>query len=188
MIRYFVLFLIGALVVPVGDVVHVLTQTTSYPPEQMVYSIFGVIPWWVPLLFGSAGVLSGLHTELVRKKFPRNRDAKPLEFIAATVAFLGMYFLSGLLPKTFITDGVLLFCGSLLFLFSGDRTLGGVFQAFGIVLGGTGFEIFLVQNHVFSYAPPHNELWGVAPWLPWLYVGVAVAVDTFLKWWKLKAF
>ena len=179
----FILFLVGAVLVPAGDVVHVLTKTTFYNPSQLEYTLFGIIPYWVPLLFGFGGVGAGIHTRLVRNKFPRKREVKTSQVLISACVFIGMYFLSGLLPKTWITDAVLLLCSVGLFAFVGDLTVGGVLQALGVMIGGTGFEIFLIHQDVFSYTDLHNELFGVAPWLPFLYLGVAVSADSLMKWW-----
>ena len=179
---YLILFLVGALFIPAGDFAHVLSGTTFYNPLQLQYTIFGVVPWWVPFLFGMGGVGAGIHTTLVRKKFPRIHSANLKQSIISGTVFLGMYLLSAILFKNWSTDGVLLICAVLLYRYAGDRTIGGFLQTIGIVMGGVGFEVLLVHLDVFHYNALHDELFGVAPWLIFLYLGVAVSADSIVAW------
>lgn len=182
--RFLFLYLIGAGLIPLGDWIHVLTQTTQYPVEQLKFN-FGGVPFWVPLLFGSAGVMSGVGCLLVRKIFPRTKPASGYKVVAAVMLFLLIYLVSGVMPKIDLATAMLGVSAALLYLIFSDRSFGVAIFTAGTMIMGTSFEALLVKLEIFSYLPPHNTLFGVAPWLPFLYTGVAVAVDEYLAWSKL---
>src|SRR5271167_524751 len=55
--KFLILFILGALLAPIGDIVHVLGSTSEYPAT---YRHLIGIPWWIPLQFGVATIFIGL--------------------------------------------------------------------------------------------------------------------------------
>ncbi|MCE9624099.1 MAG: hypothetical protein K8R69_01400, partial [Deltaproteobacteria bacterium] len=95
------LFGLGAVVGPVGDAFHVHSGTTDYPRE-----VFGLylwrLPFWVPILFGCAGLAIGLsHPQMDRllgapSQRPGSRSLGLVVFGIA--AFLGIYAMTAYAP------------------------------------------------------------------------------------------
>lgn len=179
--RYLFLFLLGAFVVPVGDLLHVLTQTTQYPAEQLRLNIFG-LPFWVPLLFGTGGVMAGLGNQFIRITFPCKKKINGFVTVAACLVFVAFYCSSGIFPKTTMSTILMGLIAFIIYLLLSDRSTGALLFTIGVMISGTAVESLLVSHGVFSYLPPQNSLYGVAPWLPFLYTGVAVAVDNYMNW------
>ena len=95
----FMLFVLGAVVGSAGDLGHVLTGTTIYPPEVYGWYWLGQ-PWWAPLLFGFTAVASGLAQVWLDRHLGRRRrigTRHPLFATLGVVAFFALYLASGLL-------------------------------------------------------------------------------------------
>ena len=56
-----------------------------------------------------------------------------------------------------------------------DRTLGGLLFGIAVSIIGTSVEILLVHEGFFFYGTHIHKLFGVASWLPWIYLSAAVA-------------
>jgi hypothetical protein len=175
-----VLFMVGAVFGSLGDLTHVLTGTTTYPP--LVYGIyfFGLLPYWVPLLFGTAGIAIGAsHPWADRWLGGGTRPGtRTWGLVAAgSSAFLGLDALSGWLPRDSLgIASVVLAAGALGLWIWLDRTWQGLVLAAATALVGTAFEVMLIRRGIFAYRPQLSGLAGAAPWLPWLYVAASVAV------------
>jgi hypothetical protein len=171
-----VLFLFGAVLGTFGDYSHVLSGTLSYP-----YSYARIpwtdLPWWDPLLMGTATLLLGLPDltgSLSRGKM-RMQSFSFRSVAWMTAAFVGLYWISGFLPLQTggLRDAVL---GSLALgiWWTFDRSP----ESFGLGLvaaaSGSAVEIFLVSRSVFHYESPN--FFGIASWIPWLYFAAVVPV------------
>jgi hypothetical protein len=171
--RYFSLFLLGAVVGPLGDASHVISGTLAYPQGAYPLYFFGM-PYWTPLLFGAAACLMGAVAG-AGPGFSRARA------IAAVAAFFGIYALSGFLPHASrVADGMLAAL-ALAHWWTFDRTRVGLGLAVAAAVGGTAFEALLVRQGVFSYLDGSAGLYGVPSWLPWIYVAASVAVGGFAR-------
>ncbi len=177
------LFLAGFFLGPIGDYAHVATGTTGYP-EGYAFYILG-LPWWVPLLFGSAALSIGAtHPSIDRHlgASPERAGSRGWKGVfAGMVGFIGLYVISGMLPSPGGVSDVLLAAGAIAMWAALDRTWQGALLAASTALSGTAFEMFLVSNGVFFYQPGADNFFGVASWLPWLYVAASIAVANFAR-------
>jgi len=174
------LFLLGAVVGPIGDSFHVLSHTTAYPQGVFAFYIWR-LPFWVPLIFGVAGMAVGLsHPQIDRwlkvpSERPGTRSAGLVTF--GILAFLGIYAMTAFVPlRSGGSLDVLIAISALAVWLLLDRKAEGLLLAAMTALVGTGTEILLVHVGAFSYLPPKNSLFGVGSWLPWLYVAASVSV------------
>ena len=174
------LFGLGAVVGPIGDAFHVHSGTTDYPKD-----VFGLylwrLPFWVPLIFGCAGLAIGLsHPQMDRLLgAPQQRPgSRSLDLVVFGIAaFLGIYAMTAYAPL--VPEGsldVLIAVSALLMWGLLDRTWQGLVLAVLTALVGTTTEILLVKLGAFEYLPPKNGLFGVLTSLPWLYISASVAV------------
>src|SRR4051812_1139397 len=85
------LFVLGAVVGPIGDRLHVLTGTTHYEPTS--WPKIGVMPLWFPLFVGIATVLLA---ELRLHLGPSREDLTARQAVAAVAAVLGIYAVTAL--------------------------------------------------------------------------------------------
>lgn len=179
------LFLTGAVLGPFGDYVHVATATTHYPPLWPTLPFLG-IPYWVPLLFGSATLIVGVTHVGIEKIFgcgPKLRGPKTVTgAFFGVIYFLAIYCLSGVLSPElgFWKDGILAACAVGFWLYA-DRTSAGAILAIATGAAGTAVEISVVAQGNFGYLEGSNQLLGVATWLPWLYITVSVAVAAYTR-------
>ncbi|MFO1462608.1 MAG: hypothetical protein U1F66_02450 [bacterium] len=174
------LFLVGAIFGPVGDSFHVVSGTTDYP-QNIFQLYFWRLPWWVPLIFGTATVAIGLSHPQMDRWLGAPRDRPGSRGIAAVIfgvaAFLGIYAMTAFVPLASGGPLDLLIAGSAILVWGLlDRTWQGALLAAMTAVVGTLVEITLVHIGAFWYNPPKNLLFGVGSWLPWLYVSASVAV------------
>lgn len=177
--RILILFFLGALVTPFGDYAHLRSQTTQYPAGAY-YEIFGMIPWWVPFMFGTAALLIGLiipASDRFLGTAKRPVDTRPLWAWAGVFNFMFFYGASGYLPgqEGMGAFALLAFAGLALW-WALDRTWQSLLTGLMTAFAGTFTEIVLVKCQVFSYLPPKDRLFGVALWLPCLYFAAGVTV------------
>ena len=170
-----ILFVFGAILAPMGDLCHYLSGTLAYPPATPRIPLTG-LPWWDPLLFGTAVLAMGLPDLLgllPESDGPATGSWRGV--VIATLAFLGLYAISGYLPlKTGTTrDAVLAALAWLIWCF-GDQTLLTFGLGIQMAVIGSFVEIFLVSHGVFYYIAPN--LHGIASWIPWLYFASIVPV------------
>lgn len=182
MLRAILLFVLGALLGPVGDYFHVASRTTIYPSRAFLWdvSLFGM-PVWVPALFGVATIVIGLTHPALDRLFgaPKGRPGARswLGASSGLVIFLGLYAASAYLPLA--TGGwrdVALGLGALSIWAIWDGTWGGLVLGAMTAVAGCAVELGLVRGGVFGYAPENGNVLGIASWLPWLYLGASVTV------------
>ena len=178
-------FLLGFIFAPLGDMVHVSTHTTWYTSGYAFY--FMGIPWWVFPFFGVSGLIVGYSGYFFDQKIFKTKKLRPGEVdaqkaVLGAFSFLIAYLLSGVL-KDYPIWLIHLVLGGMTFLywFYLERTWQGILLALGPAIGGTLVEITLVRNGVFKYLPPDDLLFGVASWLPWLYVILALSLGNLMR-------
>ncbi|MBI2609457.1 MAG: hypothetical protein HYW47_07695 [Deltaproteobacteria bacterium] len=165
-----ILFLCGAVLGPVGDLCHVISNTTGYPKEVYAFYFFDLIPFWVPLLFGSACLFIGIsHALFDLQSRPGTQQYVPY---FGVLFFVGVYSLSGYIsyPDIFISF-LAVFTWVIL-----DRTWKGILLAIVTAAVGTFIEMCLVNLGAFYYQSHAAHFYGVPRWLPWLYVIASVTV------------
>ena len=179
-----IIFLLGFFLAPIGDMVHVSTKTTSYPDSYSWY-LFG-IPWWVFPFFGISGVVLAFTNDFIDSKFfvrkKREGETKGIFAYLSLGLFLLSYFFSGILNSNPLLVHLVLGCFGITYWYLLDKTIPGILIGLGTAISGTGVEIFLVHNKVFSYLPPNDSLFGLASWLPWLYFSLAMALGNFFRY------
>ena len=163
------LFLLGAVISPIGDHIHVVTGTTSYPDLSVPF--IWSSPFWFPLLVGGATV--GL-AELRLHLGPLREAVTPRMGLAGVAAVIGTYAMTGLLrgSSEVLSTTLIFSLAAITWCALGDRAAAVCGLVAAVV--GAGFEAILVAAGVFSYADNGNSLLGVAPWLPGLYFGFGV--------------
>jgi hypothetical protein len=158
------------------DWMHVATGTTAYA-EPVLYGL----AWWVPLLFAAAAVAMGLARPLAERLTDRMTTELTASGVAAGLAFFVLaYLASGLLPFRSLLVAAIL---SVIFLCAwgtSDGSALGFCLAGATAVIGTAVEVGLSAAGVFRHA--HQELAGVALWLPALYATGQVGVGAAGKW------
>jgi hypothetical protein len=181
--KFGILFILGALLAPLGDLAHVLTETTYYPVK---YHHLIKIPWWVPIQFGVATILIGIaHHNLFRlKKFSL------LECCLSTLSLLFCYCLSGIFPVqpwfSFVVILLLYFvnfhylCDSptptnAKLAYFNNRCL----LVLSLIIGfiGSTVEVTLIDNKIFAYKV--HQIFEIPIWLPILYMHASITVGSF---------
>lgn len=178
------LFLIGAPLASVGDMFHVHTHTTFYPPQGAVWFIKGV-PFWIPFIFGVAAAFLGITYQLAKGLLGANRFKQRSNLIEVTVAGLVyslLHILSGYISHwSFPFPDVALALPVILIWSLLDRSFGGALVCIFAAFIGVSAEIFLVHMGVFSFSDSANQLCGVATWLGWVYMAGALAIGRFIE-------
>jgi hypothetical protein len=161
------LALLGATLGVALDWVHVATGTTAYTNPTM----FG-LAWWVPLLFGAAAVAMGLGRPIAERLTNRTGDQMTMELtgggaMTGLAIFVLAYLVTAFLALPSLVVAAII---SILFLCAwgtSDGTSLGFWLAFLTAAIGTAVEVALTGAGAFVHH--HQELAGVAPWLPPLY-------------------
>jgi hypothetical protein len=157
------MFVLGALVGTAADQVHVRGQVLSYPRPYLAGEA-----WWVPLLFGAAGVVLPLGNAAL---LSRSRGA-PSSSSARTVATSWLWFMGAYVSTVLFQGAPLLLAVALVIAWAvrlaarpaPDKLIAGVAFA----LAGAAFESALSSTGAFSYR--HPDLFLVPAWLPALYL------------------
>lgn len=198
--KFLILFLLGAILAPIGDVAHVITQTINYPVKFR--HLFKLIPFWIPIQFGIATILIGIGHLLFLKE--RIKVLTLFECSCSAVSLLSCWCLSGiLLNQPWISISILIFLcvinyyylsesscisckffinltnkGSLQYLIRLNN-LKFILVTLLISIIGTSVECLLIKNQVFSYQiTPH--------WLPLLYIHASFTVGSFTSYLNQK--
>lgn len=173
--RLLALFVLGAVLAPIGDHVHVATGTTSYfDAGPMIWDS----PWWFPVLVG-LGTAAIAETR-VRLGSMRT-GISPRWAVGGLAAVMATYALTGTLCGYPDTLGVVLIGGVGLIVWAVIGDLRGALCGLLAAVVGTGVEALLAATGVFEYATVTDSLLGVAPWLPALYFTFGVAVSVLAE-------
>ncbi|KAK9809857.1 hypothetical protein WJX72_000432 [[Myrmecia] bisecta] len=149
--------------------------------------------WWVPLLFGCAGVILGIGHPLLddllaptpdKAGTPAGGRAPGWGFVYLGIAlFVMQYAASGALEQPLLHTrllglpaiDLLLAATAVAHWWSFDRTRQGFFWAVLTAAAGPAVEIFLINAlHLYHYS--HPQLLGIPTWIPWVYFCGAPAV------------
>lgn len=169
------LFVTGAIVGPFFDGFHSHSGTLSYP-QPWIFKM----AWWVPLLFGAAGVAVGTGALTWDTWFSRLPAIRPISEIIAGLLLFGLqYFASGFLKLSPTLALVFLGLFALANWILMDCTLVGLFFSLVTALVGCLVEITLIAFGLFFYHQP--DLWGIPFWLPFLYISAACSVGNLAR-------
>lgn len=167
-----ILFSLGAILAPIGDIAHVLTQTTIYPLNFR--HLFNIIPFWVPIQFGLVTILIGiLHHYLIKKKSKVNSLYK---CSLSAISLISCYCVSGFLPfQPWVSIILITVLCSINYYYLTDfsrESLNLLFLAISISIVATLIELFLTKIGIFQYQ--------IIPyWLPLLYIHASLTVGSF---------
>lgn len=179
--NFLILFILGAILAPIGDIVHVLSATTEYLVGS--HHLIGAIPWWVPLQFGIATIIIGV----AHHGFIRIRKLSLRECSSSAASLMFSYFVSGILPaQPWLSTAVILGLFLLNYLFLKDpikdNILGKInnryllINSLLIAVVGTLIEVLLIRNGIFNY---QHQFLDVPIWLPLLYAHASITVGSF---------
>ncbi len=170
-----VLFVMGATLGVALDAWHVASGTTRYAVTWM----FG-IAWWTVPLFACAGVAVGLVPVALERALGKSVRPASRERVALSVAlFVVAYLVTGLLRGGLCAAALAVL--ALAIYFAGDRPPPGLAltHAIGAAVGGALVEITLVHFGLFFHTD--DRFFGVAPWLPLLYVCGSLALTALAR-------
>lgn len=173
--KYFITFILGAILGPIGDGFHTHSQTLYYPEV-----LFLKMAWWVPFLFGSATVFIA-HSHLTFDRLLK-RPQKKLSWTTVVIglaSFMFLYFCSGFLKIETIPMVVFLAIGSSMVYLTMDRTWQGAIYCVLTALIGSLVEVAISGFDLFYYYEP--DILGIPYWLPFLYIAASVAVGNFAR-------
>lgn len=186
----------AAVLGPLCDGCHSRHDVLHYadPSRLSVGSLYSLETcWWVPLLFGGAGVLLGSSHPWFDRRAERlgeapRRPAPGWPSVLLSIAcFVLCYELSGILGEAAASrppvdlvdrisrvDGPLLVNALAIFLIF-ERTPGGLFMALLCAAVGPVVEIGLINvGHLYAYT--HPDVAGIPLWIPQVYFAGAPAV------------
>ena len=144
--------------------------------------------WWVPILFGGAGIVLGMSHPLLDRANESPRAAPGwLSVLAVISCFVLTYELSGILAQAAAIDppmsvldraarldGPLTACALATFAVF-ERSAGGLIMALLTAVVGPVVEIGLINiGHLYTYS--HPDVAGVPLWIPQVYFAGAPAV------------
>lgn len=174
-LRFFLLFLVGAVIGPLCDrFFHTDTGILAYTDPSHW------IAWWTPLLFGGASLGISLFTlgaDQWLKRKPRVLTGK--DVAGGLLAFVLLYFVSGIWQDAGAEKSLVLFLAALLVWRQWDRTWQGLVTGALIALAGCLAEASLIAKGVFYYLAP--DLLGIPAWLGFLYFSAAVGVGNLAR-------
>lgn len=165
-----VLFVYGAIFGTALDAFHTLNNVERYPTPLL----FGLIAWWVPLLFGAAALAIGISHPLIDPFLRNRRRGRGLLLSSVELIWLVLAYLLSIGPfANWIKAGLITLVYIAFWLSSGNGWQNLLLSA--VTAGiGTGIEILLVTTGAFSYTQP--DFAGVPCWLPCLYACASLAV------------
>ncbi|TAH35551.1 MAG: hypothetical protein EYC70_12910 [Planctomycetota bacterium] len=158
--------LAGGALVSLCDRMHMAGGVLTYPDG----GLWGQ-PWWVPLLFGAAGVvLVAAHDLLVKALRSPPRPSRPDEVLLYGALFVAAYAATAFAPLSAPLLAVLLLA---LWLPAALAQRSAAFWVFAAALGLAGplVEAALSSGDRFGYTQP--DVLGVPMWLPVLYLWLA---------------
>lgn len=159
-----IIFALGATASLLGDAAHVAAGTTRYLWDLPA---IGRSAFWFPLAVGSAvaaAAWAGRQFGLPARAHPR------IDAVPAVAAVVGLYALTAVLRGTPDTASVTL-CGAvaLCIWWWWDPSPRALAVASSAAIVGPAAEIAVMASGAAEYAADSDALFGVAPWLPWLY-------------------
>ncbi len=164
------LFLLGAISGTALDAFYVYIGIERYSASTLLG-----LPWWGPLLAGSAAVAIGVSHPLFDPLLAHWRTARRLSTSIAALGWLPLAYLIGATPlATGARFGLLALVYLNFWLLEGRSWQNLVFSAV-VAVTGTLIEMILVNARIFSYLQD-SDLLGVPVWLPWLYACASLAV------------
>lgn len=172
------LFALGATVGVFFDWLHVVSGTTRYADAGM----WGQ-PFWVPILFGGAGIGLGLGRRVAGRALRQPpAPVSGMQALGALAAFFLAYAESAFVPDD-VALVMLTLTGATLLLWL-DRSIAGAVAAAGAALFGPLAEIALSAIGAFRYLEPESGTFvlGVPLWLPLLYVCASASVGAVARW------
>lgn len=162
------LFLVGAFVGTLLDMIHVKSGVLYYPKPFYPWGQ----AWWVPLLFGVAAIVLVRGYRIVAD-LAGARDPSPSSgsLTNAAIGFVLAYAATGI----FHQQELLLLVGLIVAWSLHQRAHPGQGTgpyAIAVAIGGSLFESFLSSTGAFYYTEP--DLLGIPIWLPALYLHAAL--------------
>jgi len=170
-----VLGLLGATLGVALDAWHVASGTTRYAAPWM----FGIATWTIPL-FASAGAIVGVVPVAIERRLGIVvAGVSALRVAAAVALFVIAFLLTGVLRG--VACAAALSVLAIVIYLVGDRPPLGVAMghAIGAAVGGALVEITLVHAGAFFHTDA--RLFGVAPWLPLLYVCASLGLTPLAR-------
>jgi len=168
-------FLLGATVGSLLDGIHTHSGTTFYP-DPLIWKM----AWWVPLIFGSAGVIIAFtHFHLHRILQTPSVAGRPYRRIGSLAIFILVYFISGYLPYSYPVRTLVM---SLLYVVTWlfwERSWQSILLAVGTAMVGCFVEGTLSVLGLFGYARP--DFFYIPQWLPILYLHASAAVGQLCR-------
>lgn len=165
------LFSLGAVIGTGADQIHVQAAVLSYAHPAAFLSGQAI---WVPLLFGSAGVVLTLaHAALLRSMHRAVPFGSPQRFAASLLAFLAAYGSTALFqnaPLALALGLLVAWAFRVVLAPAADKMIAGPLLA----LGGSLFESLLSSTGAFHYRSP--DFASVPAWLPTLYLHASLMV------------
>ena len=166
--RYLVLFLLGAGGGLIGDAGHVQSGTTTYLDHGVPF-IWESAIWFVAIVGAGTVALA-----LIRVRLGPVRPGGLRDGALGVAAVIGIYAVTAVVRDAALTPATALVyaLAAVTMALLADRHA--LVCAVLAAVAGVGGEIVLVQLDVFRYAPDIDVLFGVAPWLPGLYLAFGV--------------
>ena len=166
-----VLFLFGATVGSALDAIHTYSGTTAYP-QPVAFRM----AWWTPLLFGFAGLSTGLAYPIVERlrRRPIAKDATLARVTGSFALFALLYLASGFLPASNAVKLAVLLAGDVALFATVAKTREALALAACAAVIGPATEIVLVAQGAFRHLQP--DVFGIPIWLPALYAAGSFAI------------
>ncbi len=169
------LLALGATVGVLLDAMHVRTGTTRYPTPW----VFGVATWTFPL-FAGAAVALGLGPHMVDRALRRPAEAMSARRVLAGMALFVVAYGASCFLRGAVCVAALALLAVGLWWVTGRRA-DDLAHAAVAAVGGVCVEVTLVRAGAFAHRDV--ALFGVASWLPLLYVSASLSVAALARRW-----
>ncbi|MEK6606893.1 MAG: hypothetical protein AABZ30_04455 [Myxococcota bacterium] len=175
-----VLFVVGAILGTACDQIHVQFGVLWYPRPFMLGQA-----WWVPPLFGGAGIALSYGPALILRALPAAPPpARPGREIAiAGASFVAAYFATGVFSAhpLALAAGLAAAWAARLVRLDRREAVGALVVSLTAAAAGSLFEAALSSTGAFFYHRP--DALGVPIWLPSLYLHVALLGRAIARVW-----
>jgi hypothetical protein len=175
--------LLGGLVALPLDALHVVTGVLTYQDP-----VLGLQDWWAVPLFIGAGLALGFghrfaavplsHMTARKRPPPATLGAAGLGLLALVFAYGSSGLLQGW-PLVAFFVYVAVFVAAVIAV-DKDARPALVLHALGTAIIGPLVEVAISSTGAFSYT--HPDVWGVAIWLPGIYLNAGVASHLLDRW------